>query len=69
MWLRLSEELYLPYGELVGFFSPDAVEAKVDSGKTRSIVLLRDGRVIASATGLKTLEKKTLLSFRTVKRK
>ncbi len=69
MWLRLGEELYLPYGELVGFFSPDAVEAKVDSGKTRSVVLLRDGRAIASATGLKTLEKKFLLSFRTEKRK
>jgi hypothetical protein len=68
MWLRLSEELYLPYGELVGFFSPKAVDAQHE-GKTRSVVLLRDGRAIPSATGLKTLEKKFLLSFRTVKRK
>ncbi len=63
MWLRLGEELYLPYGELVGFFSPDAVEAKVDSGKTRSVVLLRDGRAIPTTVGLKTLEKKTVLFF------
>ncbi len=68
MWLRLGEELYIPYKELVGFFSPDAVDAPHED-KTRSVVLLKDGRIIATNTGLKTLEKKTLLSFHTVKRK
>ncbi len=67
MWLRLAEEFYIPYKELVGFFSPEAIDAPRE-GKARSVVLLRDGRAIATATALKTLEKKTVPFFQVKER-
>ena len=62
MWLRLGEDLYIPCSELVGFFGAEAVDVPRE-GKVRSVALLRDGRSIALATSLKTLEKKTVLFF------
>ncbi len=66
MWLRLSVNSFITDRELVGFF-------KTEDEKTGALVVLRDGRSLASSFGLKVLtkrykEEKSLLSFQ-VKRK
>jgi hypothetical protein len=68
MWLRLGEDLYIPYSELVGFFGAESLEIPRE-GKVRSVALLRDGRSIALSTSLKTLEKKTVLFLSDAKEK
>jgi len=56
MWLRISEDVYLPAGELVGFFAPDAVCGdEAASDKPMAVALMRDGRALAMPFGLKSL--------------
>jgi len=57
MWLRVSEEIYLPVDGIVGFFAPDAVYTggTAEGDKPRAVALMRDGRAVPMPFGLKSL--------------
>jgi hypothetical protein len=57
MWFKVNDECFVPKADVVGFFQPVAVDA--DGGdKAKSVALLRDGGLIFSTSGPKTLQKR-----------
>ena len=55
MWFRFNDEVFLPKGDVVGFFKLPQDE---DEGVPRVVAVLRDGRVLESSIGLKALARR-----------
>lgn len=57
MWFKVNDECFVPKADVVGFFRPEAFDG--DGGKkAKSALLLRDGRLVFSTSGPKTLQKR-----------
>ncbi len=54
MWLKISEEVYLPTDGLVGFFAPGVLGGEKGEG-ARAFALMRDGAVLPMPFKLKSL--------------
>jgi hypothetical protein len=65
VWLRVAEDIYMPAGELVGFFAPDVLDREAGNDtpeaggltgrKALSFALMRDGGVLPMPFTTKSL--------------